>query len=1824
MIEKVTEAKRKEIIRKFIAFLLVVALTMADIALIGTGIATYAANEEILGTATNNRNVLFDGYFKDAQGNTTTISEQSINNNSIHLFMRIAIRNDGYFNGNITIENSNFKLKPDILSNKINKIEGNTITLNKINNGEIVEIEVLVEPINNEVVSSNLIDMKSNVHLTGIYKDSSETDINIDATREVELILTSPYEEGKGANLNSQILTNKIYNIDGQNKRMVQLLIESNLQDNAYPVKETSIEAEIPGETESVYVISRGTFATNGKDETAFTQENWSYNQKARKINIQVENKEENGQISWKKNAKDSYIVTYIMPANTQVTNIEIKTNLKVTLYDKNKTTKQAESTSKIAEEIDGIITTNEELAENNIYKGKLYSKEDRDYNTATKIYVNSNDVQKNIDIALKKATYKTETEELAANIQFKTTTINKSEVQRALGENGTLKIYNEIGEVATINKDSQTDENGNVVVTYPENTKEIAITTSNITSTGTITLNNVKTIKNDGYDRQTIANIKQIQDQNSIITLNETETKAELNVSNTNWSTLSKNENISITATLKTDNEKYNLYKNPVVEILLPQNIENVEVTNIKTVYADMFQIAEALLITHDNGQKAIRVSLIGEQTNYTNNINQATIVANINVTFGVLTPSQASEIALNYTNENGTTTNTEVANINIESKAGLMIYNNLNNFNNAGENIYTIDDNVPEGTLDMQNTPRQATVNMAVVNNYDNNLQNVELLGRIPTKNVNNSTIDTSLASAVTTNIEGAQVLYSQNPEAVATDTDWTEDTTNAKSFKIVVENMEKAQIIQIQYMFTLPENITYGQVIYNKLDANYTYVGNVMSQSSTIGARTANLETNEVESVAQLNNVVKSSLANGLNVDIATTSNGSELQEGTSVYEGQHIRYTMQITNNTGSDLSNVNIQAVQENGNIYDLLEIEVYDPEDIMNGGSLEDVKKIYHRYSELDTNTKSFDVIESLPNGESISLSYEVIVSQIEEGQTYGNITINADNLEQAQLKTIENPIEQSELKLRLQNSSYIEQNIYVTTPSQLMLDVENTSDKTLTNVKGSIQLPEDTYISDISKLQWKSNTIGENFVENIENSNLVNAQYDEQTNIVTFELSSLEATQITRLTLNFSVTDFEEEEQNFTFTYEMETDRKYTSNPTTMRIIGIQKDVTLEQTATVDENTELRDGDEFEMTININNNEEQELYMELDDKLPVGIHVQSAVMIYQDQTENIPVKPIEENEDLDEGEDSYKNIIYTSDNQDFLQVEKDVAGKSNIKIVLKVKINTLKIEEKIIKNQIVLEYGEKDTNSSTYAFEWSNVIENTKEFKVKLFSEESQEDWVIVTQEGSPEDQSNVENGQEINYKIYIQSTRIFDIKVSIYNYLSSGIKVNKATLNGQTIDPNNIAAEGFDIPAKETVILEVSGVVDTQSAESNKIENQVVVIADSKEIASNVITYNIKNAVNPDDPEFPDDPDNPDNPDNPDDPNNPSDPGFPDDPADTQKYAITGVAWLDSNKNGQRDSGEDLLEGITVTAIDVNTGTYVQDTNVTTSANGSYTINVPQGNYILAFAYNTDIYSLTDYQKTGVDVSANSDVIVQDIQINGATSRVATTDTINISTADVSNIDIGLIQNSTFDLQLDKTVKQIVVQNREGTKTYDYNDEKLAKVEIRSKYLNNSAVIIKYKIKITNTGEIGGYVNNIIDNMPNTLEFNSELNTDWSISNNTLQNTSLANTKIGAGETKELELTLTKTMTETNTGMVSNSAEIGDATNDLGLADIDSTPGNSTQSEDDYSTADVIISVSTGTLVAYIGIILAVLVLIGLGAFGVNKIVLKRDKEI
>ena len=154
----------------------------------------------------------------------------------------------------------------------------------------------------------------------------------------------------------------------------------------------------------------------------------------------------------------------------------------------------------------------------------------------------------------------------------------------------------------------------------------------------------------------------------------------------------------------------------------------------------------------------------------------------------------------------------------------------------------------------------------------------------------------------------------------------------------------------------------------------------------------------------------------------------------------------------------------------------------------------------------------------------------------------------------------------------------------------------------------------------------------------------------------------------------------------------------------------------------------------------------------------------------------------------------------------------------------------------------------------------------------------------------------------------------------------------------------------------------------------------------------------------------------------------------------------------------------------------------------------------------------------------------------------------------------------------------------------------------------------------------KLKYAGEVPGYVKKIADYIPNDLKFSSELNKDWYQTQSTLYNASLANDKLEAGETKELTLILTKTMTENNTGLVNNTAEITEAYNELDLEDSNSTPGNKTQGENDMSSADVIISIKTGEFIFYTTIIIIsiIAVLIAIAITVTKKLNKNETKKI
>lgn len=94
-------------------------------------------------------------------------------------------------------------------------------------------------------------------------------------------------------------------------------------------------------------------------------------------------------------------------------------------------------------------------------------------------------------------------------------------------------------------------------------------------------------------------------------------------------------------------------------------------------------------------------------------------------------------------------------------------------------------------------------------------------------------------------------------------------------------------------------------------------------------------------------------------------------------------------------------------------------------------------------------------------------------------------------------------------------------------------------------------------------------------------------------------------------------------------------------------------------------------------------------------------------------------------------------------------------------------------------------------------------------------------------------------------------------------------------------------------------------------------------------------------------------------------------------------------------------------------------------------------------------------------------------------------------------------------------------------------------------------------------------------------------------------------------------------MTLVATKTMTSNSTGTFTNIAEIGQMSNSDDIKDIDSTPGNKVESEDDYSKADLIISISTGA-VLYISIILGIMLIIAIVVYLNVKYGIKRIAKI
>lgn len=465
------------------------------------------------------------------------------------------------------------------------------------------------------------------------------------------------------------------------------------------------------------------------------------------------------------------------------------------------------------------------------------------------------------------------------------------------------------------------------------------------------------------------------------------------------------------------------------------------------------------------------------------------------------------------------------------------------------------------------------------------------------------------------------------------------------------------------------------------------------------------------------------------------------------------------------------------------------------------------------------------------------------------------------------------------------------------------------------------------------------------------------------------------------------------------------------------------------------------------------------------------------------------------------------------------------------------------------------------------------------------------------------------VYEGREFEYTITVKNRSKNVILATIEDEIPEGLylkKVTYITKEGEnTIEDVSTVAMKHELELEETVIIKI--LVEAArlpiGTEELEIKNKAKMSAlETGERESNEVITIIKR-----DPNLPEDPDNP-----PIDPNNPNNPSNP----TNQQYNISGLAWIDENRNGQRDEGESALSGISVSVYD-GEGKIVKDQNgnkisVVTGDDGRYMLNnLSKGDYMVVFQYDNRNYALTEYKKAGIADENSSKVI--GTQLEGKT--VATTDKIQISNKDIENINIGLVPSQKFDLKLDKYISKITVENGSTTKQYAYNNANFTKIEVDRKMVNNTSVTIEYQISVTNEGEIPGYAKQIVDYLPEGVQINTQSQKDWQATEDGLINSTLAQEVINPGETRIVSLIVTKKLTEDNLGTVMNTAEIKQDGNDKLIGDIDSTPGNKKAEEDDMSTVSVIIGLNTGRMMLYISLCLVTITILGVGTYIIKK---------
>ena len=226
-----------------------------------------------------------------------------------------------------------------------------------------------------------------------------------------------------------------------------------------------------------------------------------------------------------------------------------------------------------------------------------------------------------------------------------------------------------------------------------------------------------------------------------------------------------------------------------------------------------------------------------------------------------------------------------------------------------------------------------------------------------------------------------------------------------------------------------------------------------------------------------------------------------------------------------------------------------------------------------------------------------------------------------------------------------------------------------------------------------------------------------------------------------------------------------------------------------------------------------------------------------------------------------------------------------------------------------------------------------------------------------------------------------------------------------------------------------------------------------------------------------------------------------------------------ISGYAFDDKDYDGLYDSKNDerlkdmVVDLYRLKSDEITTDDeHINEKDTLTNEKGYYKFEgLKKGKYYVKYTFDCDKYTVTDKNKKGSSdtTSQDSDAkIINNVKINGKSVCYAISDILVLDNEklEYNHIDIGLKVRQEFDIKIDKYITNAkIYKENELIYNKDYSNAKMVKLDVKD--LDDTLFRITYVIEIQNTKYFPGTVGILMENIPEEMEFDSELpeNEGW-----------------------------------------------------------------------------------------------------------------------